>query len=290
MTQQELEAFFKIVEIGNISTAAKAMYITQPAMSRRIKNLEDQLGYTLFIRNKGKKTIELSSKGKEFQPIAKEILNNIKKAVELKDKDEKKILHISSIGSVSNYLLPTILKEFSNEYPSIQLFFNHSHSYEAYSQINEDKIDLAIISDAMYMKNIETIPLFEEDWYFVSKDSRQKSVHPSSLEIDKEIYIPWSPEFKAWHDYWFQSNTNYGVSLDQMSLLEYFLSFDSYWAIVPCSIANRIKNVRLSKVEDGPSKRIIYYLQKSGINNESNTLFIQTMKKSLANNPYLCLY
>lgn len=53
--QQELEAFFTIIETGTVSKAAEKMYISQPGMTRRIQNLEKQLGYTLFKRNKGKK-------------------------------------------------------------------------------------------------------------------------------------------------------------------------------------------------------------------------------------------
>ena len=46
--QQELEAFFTIIETGTVSKAAEKMYISQPGMTRRIQNLEKQLGYTLF--------------------------------------------------------------------------------------------------------------------------------------------------------------------------------------------------------------------------------------------------
>lgn len=288
--QQELEAFFTIIETGTVSKAAEKMYISQPGMTRRIQNLEKQLGYTLFKRNKGKKRIELTEQGKLFYPIAREIFENIQKAKKIKDREIKESLRISSIGSVSNYLLSNILHQFSIEHKDIRLFFNHCHSKEAYQQVLNKECDLAIISDAMYLKDVQTTPLYEEEWTYVTKEKKQEMIHPSSLNIEKEIYIPWSPEFNSWHAYWFQSNTNFGVNLDQMSLLESFLSFEDYWAIIPSSIAQQIKDVHRIPVQDGPPKRIIYTLQKVGIENKAVSLFIDDLKKHLEKNKNLHLY
>ncbi len=288
--QQELEAFFTIIETGTVSKAAEKMYISQPGMTRRIQNLEKQLGYTLFKRNKGKKRIELTEQGKLFYPIAREIFENIQKAKKIKDTETKESLRISSIGSVSNYLLSNILHQFSIEHKDIRLFFNHCHSKEAYQQVLNKECDLAIISDAMYLKDVQTTPLYEEEWTYVTKEKKQEMIHPSSLNIEKEIYIPWSPEFNSWHAYWFQSNTNFGVNLDQMSLLESFLSFEDYWAIIPSSIAQQIKDVHRIPVQDGPPKRIIYTLQKVGIENKAVSLFIDDLKKHLEKNKNLHLY
>ena len=53
MTFLEIEAFLKIVQYGSFSAAAEKLYITQPALGRRIRALEEELGYLLFIRYKG---------------------------------------------------------------------------------------------------------------------------------------------------------------------------------------------------------------------------------------------
>ena len=288
--QQELEAFFTIIETGTVSKAAKKMYISQPGMTRRIQNLEKELGYPLFKRNKGKKNIELTEQGKLFYPIAREISDNIQKAKKIKNVQTKETLRISSIGSVSNYFLSPVLHQFSTKYKNIRLFFNHCHSKEAYQQVLNKECDLAIISDAMYLKDVQTTPLFEEEWCYVSKNQKQESIHPSTLEIEKEIYIPWSPEFNSWHSYWFQSNTNYGVNLDQMSLLESFLSFEDYWAIIPRSIARQIHNVNQIPIQDGPPKRMIYTIQKVGLKNQAISLFLNELKEHLKKNKDLHLY
>ena len=63
MTHLEIEAFFEILKAGSISCAAQNLYVTQPALSRRIKVLEAELGYPLFERNRGKRNIVLTKQG-----------------------------------------------------------------------------------------------------------------------------------------------------------------------------------------------------------------------------------
>ena len=60
MTFLEIEAFLKIAQCGSFSAAAEKLYITQPALGRRIRALEEELGYSLFIRNKGVRHVELT--------------------------------------------------------------------------------------------------------------------------------------------------------------------------------------------------------------------------------------
>ena len=51
MTFLEIEAFLKITETGSFSAAAEALYVTQPALGRRIRAMEEELGYPLFVRS-----------------------------------------------------------------------------------------------------------------------------------------------------------------------------------------------------------------------------------------------
>ena len=53
MTEGDIEAFLAVVHAGNISAAAARLYTTQPALSRRLRALEDELGYALLVRGKG---------------------------------------------------------------------------------------------------------------------------------------------------------------------------------------------------------------------------------------------
>lgn len=94
MTHLEIETFFEIIKAGSISFAAQNLYVTQPALSRRIKTLEDELGYPLFSRKNGQRNIELTTKGESFVSIAQKWLNIWQETRELKSLNNSNILNI----------------------------------------------------------------------------------------------------------------------------------------------------------------------------------------------------
>ena len=66
MTELEIDAFLNVIKHGSITKAAEVLYISQPALSRRIKSLENELQYKLFIRQNGVRHIELTPQGEAF--------------------------------------------------------------------------------------------------------------------------------------------------------------------------------------------------------------------------------
>lgn len=147
----------------------------------------------------------------------------------------------------------------------LSLSIQNHHSYEAYSLIESGLTDIAFISDAMYSKNVETIPAFREPMFFVAGKNLNlpAKIHPSNLDVTHEIKIPWNPQFDIWHDYWFGAYTKPRVKLDQMSMMEYFLDNQHNWAIVPVSVVGKISkavDIEVRKIKDAPPDRIIYYI------------------------------
>ena len=70
MTYGDMEAFLAIMRHGSITAAAEALFITQPALSRKLKSLERELGFRLFERVQGRHKLSLTGKGQEFVPLA----------------------------------------------------------------------------------------------------------------------------------------------------------------------------------------------------------------------------
>lgn len=295
MTTLEIEAFFEIMKSGSISAAAKNLYVTQPALSRRLRTLEEELGYELFERKKGLRQIQLTKKGEAFIPIAKKWIAVFKEAKKVNEIDNRKLLNIGSIGSVSSYILPHVFKNFFIQNTQTRICFHNYHSFESYKYIDEGLIDIAFISDDIFYKNVETIPAFQEPMVLITniKSHYPEKVSPQMLDPLKEIRLPWNPEYDTWHDYWFQSTSEYSVSLDQMNLLEYFLSLDNLWAIVPASVAYRISHldyVKVYELENAPPQRIIYYLVKSNHHSQVIKDFLNILDKELTLIPQVISY
>lgn len=110
MTFLEIEAFLKIAQCGSFSAAAEKLYITQPALGRRIRALEEELGYSLFIRNKGVRHVELTRQGRAFVGIAhrwQALWNETQEEALL---GNEKSFYVASVGSLLAFMLPTVFQ------------------------------------------------------------------------------------------------------------------------------------------------------------------------------------
>lgn len=294
MTHLEIEAFFEILKAGSISCAAQNLYVTQPALSRRIKVLEDELGYPVFERSKGKRNITLTRQGEAFIAVAQKWLGVWLEAQEINKLDSPGLLNLSSVGSVSSYILPDVFEQFSQQNPGVSICYHNYHSHEAYQSIDSGLIDIAFISDDIYYKNVETIPAFSEPMVLVANNSLSypSSVSPAMLLPNQEIRLPWNPEYDAWHHYWFHSKPEFKVSLDQMDLLEHALCWKDTWAVVPVSVACKIASghVSVHSINPPPPDRIIYYLKKSCKHDEIISHFLMLLHKKLGTIPHVVSY
>lgn len=269
MTEQEISVFLAVVRTGSLSGAAQELYISQPAVSRHIRALEEELGCPLLLRGKGRRQAELSEQGRDFVQVAEKWRQLWLEARELASEDRERRLNISSVGSVSTYLLPPVFKAFLEEDSRRVLTFHSSHSAEAYDWIAQGKADIAFISDDMFHPQVDTVPAFRQPMLLAAGEESglPETVHPSRLDPAKELRLPWNPEFDRWHAYWFSSAAVPRAALDEMALLEELLSWrgtwaDS-WAVVPALVAEALERagkVRLHRLEEGPPDEIIYYL------------------------------
>lgn len=292
MTYLELEAFLEVVKLGSISAAAERLYVSQPALSRRISVLEEELGYTLIRRKKGQRSVELTEEGDGFVQVAKKWMSLWQDAKELGYLEKNQILNISSVGSVSTYLLPAVFHKFAMNSSDIRICFHNYHSYEAYQYVNDSVVDIAFVSDDMFHKSVETIPAFREPMVLIANKEKEypQSVHPSVLNPECEIRLPWNPEFDMWHDYWFKASNNYKVFLDQMTLLESCLLWKDTWAIVPASVAyhlSRLAYVRVYELREGPPDRIIYYLRGNNKKQEIINELLEILNSEILKIPYM---
>jgi len=146
MDFKELESFVEIAKVKSFSTAAKNLFLTQPALSNHIAKLEKELGIALFERN-NKKT-ELTPAGKQFYLSALEILNQRENALLNLEKFQGKIdgmLHIATSSVPGQYILPNILKNFNTKYPDVTYDLHYLSSGEITDMLMMGELDLGFI-------------------------------------------------------------------------------------------------------------------------------------------------
>lgn len=294
MTQQGIEVFLTVARLGNISAAAQALYITQPAVSRHLHTLEETLGCPLFLRGRGKRQVTLTEQGQDFVPVAEKWQLLWQEAREVADQNRPRTLRVASVGSLTTYLLPAVFRNFLEAIPGRALTFHNYHSREAYDYIAQGLIDIALISDHMYYPQVETVPAFRSPMVLVtgSKLDWPDTVHPSTLDPAKELRLPWNPEYDLWHSFWFSTTAVPRAILDQMSLLEEFFSWQEAWwdswAIAPAVAAvplSRKLGLTLRTLDGGPTDEIIYYLRRPQREETLTSAFLACLDSELSRRP-----
>lgn len=291
MTEQEIEVFLTVARTGSLSGAAQALYITQPAVSRHLRALEGELGCPLLVRGRGQRRAELTDQGRDFIEVAEKWRQVWQEAREVASRDRERRLSVASVGSVSTYLLPPVFRAFLEEAPRRALTFHSRHSREAYDCVARGLDDIAFISDDMYHPQVETVPAFREPMVLVAGEGSglPETVHPSRLDPSRELRLPWNPEYDLWHSFWFSAAAEPRAVLDEMALLEEFLSWrggwvDS-WAVAPALVAGALRDrcsVRIHRLEEGPPDEIVYYLLGRRRKRELTAALLDCLDRELA--------
>ena len=169
----QYKTFYEVAKSENVSKASRILLISQPAVSKSIKKLEDSLGVKLFDRTTV--GLNLTSEGKLLYEHLTTAFNHINDA-ELKLKTFSNInfghLRIAASQSLLKHLLMSYINIYAREYPNIRLSVTTMHTNKCYEKLTEKKIDIAFLhkGDNNY-KEVEYVPLFDIHYCFVaSKD------------------------------------------------------------------------------------------------------------------------
>jgi len=147
-----LKAFITIVDQGSFSEAAELLHLSQPAISKRLAALENQLGETLIDRSQ--RQIRLTDSGGRLIPHARKILDEIHNARIALSPDSGLLegeLHIIASHHIGLHHLPKWLRRFKREYPQVTINLQFMESDAAYEQMRKRNAELAFVtlSDSM---------------------------------------------------------------------------------------------------------------------------------------------
>ena len=182
--------FTEVVEHENFSKAAKALYMTQPAISQSISQLEDQLGVRLFTRNS--RGVVLTSEGELLYEYINSALNLIS-AGEDKIQDSKSLkmgdLKIGVGDTISRYFLLPYLEKFHNHYPNIRLKIINRTTLELCDMLKSGEIDIAICNLPIKDTSLEIKKCADIHDIFVCGE-KYKSHFKSSISFQDLINFP----------------------------------------------------------------------------------------------------
>lgn len=147
MDTQLLEAFVAVAETGSFSAATERVHVTQPAISKRIAQLEEHLGCRLFDRIS--RTIHLTEAGMALLPRAERILRDIaetRQAIHDLSGEVSGNLRIAISHHIGLHRLPPVLKRFAGLNPEVSLAVDFMDSEVAYEGVIHGRFEIAVIT------------------------------------------------------------------------------------------------------------------------------------------------
>lgn len=175
--------FYTVAMAGNISKAAKELYISQPAISKSISNLEKGLGTQLFLRN---------SRGVTLTDEGTLLFNYVKNAFDAITRGEEELQKIHALGighirigvstTLCKYILLPYLEEFLQLYPHVGITIENQDSASTIASLEQQHIDIGLIARPAERKSLNFLPVREIEDIFVCSPAYMKSFHEQSTQ------------------------------------------------------------------------------------------------------------
>lgn len=206
MELRHLRYFVTVAELLNFTKAAKKLRVAQPALSRQIRDLEEELGVPLFERSS--RFVRLTDAGVSFVSEARAVLQRAEEAAQSARAfatGERGQLHLGYAPSLTVELLPQALQAFLKACPGIGVILHDISNQEMFESLREGRLDVALTTPAsrkqmrgIAFQNLRTYPICVA----VSKThrlTRSKRVSRAQLKAERLI-VYGHAEYPEYHD------------------------------------------------------------------------------------------
>jgi LysR family transcriptional regulator, cys regulon transcriptional activator len=150
MKLQQLRYVCEVVRHNlNLSTAAEALFTSQPGVSRQVRDLEEELGVDIFVRH-GKRVVSVTEPGKAILEIAGRVLGDIENLKQVghdftrRDRGE---LTIATTHTYARYVLPQVLQRFSQQYPAVRVSLRQGSPDQSWEIVKSGDADIAMSTE-----------------------------------------------------------------------------------------------------------------------------------------------
>ena len=148
MQLAQIEAFLTVAERRSVSKAAAVLYVTQPALTTRIKKLERDLGVELFVRTP--RGMRLTAEGRAFRGHAQRAVQELAQGRELlRELREGRVgeLLLGAAPAISTYVLPLVLRRFQASFPNVHLIVRTGHSEEILEMVLREQVQVGLVRE-----------------------------------------------------------------------------------------------------------------------------------------------
>ncbi len=172
ITLRKLEIFLTVTEFGHVTKAGEVLSLSQSAVSMAIAELENIACGPLFKRH-GRKLL-LNERGRLLLPEAREILQraqNIEKLLQECAAEMMGVLHIGASTTIGNYLLPSLIAEFSSIYPRVHTHLQVGNTVQIEQGVDRGELDLGLIEGPCHTQGLELLPWRDDELVVIAGPS-----------------------------------------------------------------------------------------------------------------------
>lgn len=178
-----IQAFIAIADEGGFQKAANTLHITQTALTRRLQNLEADLGVKLVERTT--RSVALTRIGSDFLPHGRRLLTELQSAlVEIREsgKAQRGDISIACVPTAGVHYLPRIIKEYSERYPNNRIKILDHLSPGVTEAVLSREAEFGIRQSGLQHPELSTVPLLQDRYVLICRDD-----HP----LAERKRIPW---------------------------------------------------------------------------------------------------
>ncbi len=253
-----LRAFIAVAETGSFSDASEQLFLTQPAISKRIASLEDELSTSLFDRI-GRQT-SLTEAGQALLPRARRILMEIedsRRALQNLSQSVSGVLRFGTSHHIGLHRLPPVLRQFTQSYPDVELDIQFMDSEEACRAVEHGDLEMAVVTlplkqsklletRRIWIDQLEVVcgrthPLARLKKIKLDQLSEHKAILPARGTFTREIIEQAFSRHKL--------SLNISLASNYLETIKMLVSVGLGWSILPAQMHGReLKKLNISQL------------------------------------------
>ncbi|MFM1654783.1 LysR family transcriptional regulator [Brevibacillus sp. B_LB10_24] len=234
----------------NITKTARSLYVSQPALTNRLRQIEKEFGVTIVYR--GTKGVEFTPQGEYLVKCAEEMLRKIrtiKENLANMDSVPRGTLRLGVSSFIARYKLPGLLKLFKDKYPHVEFQIYTGWSRDVLEKLNSQEVHIGFVKGE-YPWADQKLHFLKEKVYLVSKEE----IRPDELPALARIEYQTDSQLKSLIDHWwanhYQAPPFIGMEVDNVDTCKEMVANGLGYAILPGSVLTHTTGLHCTELRD----------------------------------------
>lgn len=296
MNLQQLVTFSTVISEGSMTAAAEKLYLTQPAVSQQIRNLEDEMGVSLLDR--GSRIAKPTVQGQLLYDYAKRIIaltQQAQVAIQTMGEGVTGSLRIGTLNSLGLQLISPAIATFLKHNSKISISLMYERASEVFQALSRGDLDVAILPDVNLefsgqARGFDARPLLRDEMWLVA--SGKDTTVPDELtvaELASRSYMRLTERYEGFDRLLNSAAEKAGVKLvptfetNNVGTLKRVIESGLGWGFLPShAIKKQVRMGRLTTIEIADVRfavNVLYYSRPKGGNDQAVEVFYRALKQ-----------